>query len=294
MLDKELLVTLKKIEITSTRLSNEEQLSGNYKSVIKGQGLSFQEVRQYQPGDDVRLIDWNVSARMNEPFVKVFAEEREMTVMLLADLSRSGLFGTVNMSKRRLLAEVAAVCAFSAVAHGDRVGLIATSDEVEKVIVPQKGKKHGLRVLRELIGHEPLRPGTDLRAGLETLLQVARRRSVVFFLSDFQAEGYERALSLAAAKHDVIPLVLTDPREDELPDVGLARFEDLESGEDVLVDTSSRRVREAFRQRALATRAARRKLFLKLGLDSAEVSTATSYMKPLRDLFARRARKAHR
>ncbi len=294
MLDKELLRTLKKIEITSTRLSNEEQLAGNYKSVIKGQGLSFQEVRQYQAGDDVRLIDWNVSARMNEPFIKVFAEEREMTVMLLTDLSRSGLFGTVNSSKRRLLAEVAAVCALSAVAHGDRIGLIATSDEVEKVIVPQKGKKHGMRVLRELISLEPVRPGTDLSAGLETLLQVVRRRSVVFFLSDFQTVGYERALSLAAAKHDLIPIVIGDPREEELPDVGLARFEDLESGEEVLVDTSSAKVRRAFRERATERKLARRKLFLKLGLDSAEVSTATPYMKPLRDLFARRARKAHR
>lgn len=294
MLDKELLRTLKKIEITSTRLSNEEQLAGNYKSVIKGQGLSFQEVRQYQAGDDVRLIDWNVSARMNEPFIKVFAEEREMTVLLLADLSRSGLFGTVNRSKRRLLAEVAAVCAFSAIAHGDRVGLIATSDEVEKVIVPQKGKKHGMRVLRELIGLTPERPGTDLSAGLETLLQVVRRRSVVFFLSDFQTVGYERALSLAAAKHDLIPLVLHDPREEELPNVGLARFEDLETGGEVLVDTGSARVRQAFRERAEERRLARRKLFLKLGLDSAELSTAVPYMKALRDLFARRARKAHR
>jgi uncharacterized protein (DUF58 family) len=294
LLDRELLQTLKKIEITSTRLSNEEQLAGNYKSVIKGQGLSFQEVRQYQSGDDIRLIDWNVSARMNEPFIKVFAEEREMTVMLLADISRSALFGTQLMDKRRLLTEVAAVCAFSAIGHGDRIGLIAASDEVEKLIVPQKGKIHALRVLTELISLSPRRPGTDLGAGLETLLHAVRRRSVTFFLSDFLTENYERSLALAAAKHDVIPIVLSDPRDYDLPDVGLARFEDLETGEDVLLDTSSRRVREGYKSYMAEKRSAREKLFRKLGLDFAVVSTDRSYMKPLRELFARRARKAHR
>jgi uncharacterized protein (DUF58 family) len=192
------------------------------------------------------------------------------------------------------LTEVAAVCAFSAIGHGDRIGLIATSDEVEKLIVPQKGKKHALRVLTELIGLAPRRPGTDLGAGLETLLHAVKRRSVTFFLSDFLAEGYERSLALAAAKHDIIPIVLGDPRDDELPDVGLARFEDLESGEDVLVDTSSRRVRDGYREYVLSKKIARDKLFTKLGLDSARVTTGEPYMKPLRELFARRARKAHR
>lgn len=294
MIPKEILAALRKIEITSTRLANEQQLSGNYKSVIKGQGLAFTEVRQYQPGDDVRAIDWNVSARMTEPYIKVFAEEREMTVMLLVDLSASGLFGTGEMNKRRLATEVAAVCAFSAIAHNDRVGLIAMSDQVEKVVPPQKGRKHGMRVLREILEAEPQRRGTDLTSGLETLLHVAKRRTVTFVLSDFFTAGYERTLALAAAKHDLIPIVLTDPRDDELVDVGLTRFEDFETGEDVLIDTSSRAVQNSYREAVQAEREAQKKAFTKLGLDSAVVSTAQPYMPALRQLFARRARKAHR
>src|SRR5690606_10742160 len=263
------LAALRKIEITSTRLANEQQLSGNYKSVIKGQGLAFQEVRQYQAGDDVRAIDWNVSARMTEPYIKVFAEEREMTVMLLVDLSESGLFGTRNMSKRRLSTEVAAVCAFSAIAHNDRVGLIAMSDEVEKVVPPQKGRKHGMRVLREILETEPTRRGTDLCAGLDTLMHVAKRRTVTFLLSDFFAENYERTLALAAAKHDLIPIVLRDPRDEELVDVGLARFEDLETGQECLIDTSSAKVRDNYREQMAALRATQQKTFRRLGLDHA-------------------------
>lgn len=294
MIPKELLKALRKIEITSTRLANEQQLSGNYKSVIKGQGLAFQEVRQYQEGDDVRAIDWNVSARMTEPYIKVFAEEREMTVMLLVDLSQSGLFGTQTMSKRRLSTEVAAVCAFSAIAHNDRVGLIAMSDEVEKVVPPQKGRKHGMRVLREILETVPKRRGTDLSSGLETLMHVAKRRTVTFLLSDFFDDDYDRSLALAAAKHDLIPIVLTDPRDSELPDVGLARFEDLETGEDLLVDTSSAKVRRYYSEHIENLRLKQKNIFRRLGLDHAIVSTAEPYMKPLRDLFARRARKAHR
>jgi uncharacterized protein (DUF58 family) len=285
LIPKELLAALRKIEITSTRLANEQQLSGNYKSVIKG---------QYQAGDDVRAIDWNVSARMTEPYIKVFAEEREMTVMLLVDLSSSSLFGTRSMNKRRLATEVAAVCAFSAIAHNDRVGLIAMSDEVEKVVPPQKGRKHGMRVLREVLEAQPRRHGTDLSAGLETLLHVAKRRTVAFLLSDFLTSGYERTLALAAAKHDLIPVVLTDPRDDELPDVGLSRFEDLETGQDCLIDTSSARVRSHYRDHMQKVRAEQKRVFVKLGMDHVRVSTAEPYMPPLRDLFARRARKAYR
>lgn len=294
MIPKELLAALRKIEITSTRLANEQQLSGNYKSVIKGQGLAFQEVRQYQPGDDVRAIDWNVSARMTDPYIKVFAEEREMTVMLVVDVSQSGLFGSAKMNKRRLSTEVAAVCAFSAIAHNDRVGLIAMSDEVEKVVPPQKGRKHGMRVLREILETEPERRGTDLNCGLETLMRVAKRRTVTFVLSDFFASGYERTLALAAAKHDLIPVVLTDPRDAELPDVGLASFEDLETGEECLIDTSSAAVREHYHSEVLRMREEQSRVFKKLALDHAVVSTAEPYMPALRALFARRARKAYR
>ncbi|MFZ5892236.1 MAG: DUF58 domain-containing protein [Myxococcota bacterium] len=293
MIPKELIKALRKIEITTNRLAT-EQLSGNYTSVFRGQGLAFREVREYQPGDDVRTIDWNVSARMNNAYVKVFVEEREMTVMLVVDLSQSQQFGTQGGSKAKLAAEVSALCAFSAIKHNDRVGLILSTDQVEKIVPPLKGQKHVMRVVREILGAQPERPGTDLKVALETLYRVARRRSVAFVLSDFFANNYERALSLAAARHDVIPVMLVDPRDDELPDVGLAAFEDLESGESVLVDTSSKRVRAHYAKRMREQRETQIRMFRKLGLDHVVVRTDRPYIGPLRDLFARRARRAHR
>ncbi len=293
MIPKELLQALKRIEITTNRLAN-EQLSGNYTSVFKGQGLAFREVRKYQPGDDVRTIDWKVSARMRETYVKVFTEEREMTVMLVVDLSRSGEFGTRGAPKTRVAAEVAATCAFSAIKHNDRVGLILTTDRVEQLVPPKKGQKHVMRVIREILGAKPEHHGTNLAVGLQTLHQVATRRSVAFLLSDFFAKGYEQALTLAAAHHDVIPIVLVDPRDEELPDVGLATFEDLETGVDVLVDTSSRAVREHYAHAMRLARAERERLFRKLGLDHCVIRTDAPYARPLHDLFARRARRAHR
>ena len=293
MIPKELLKALRKIEITTNRLAT-EQLSGNYTSVFKGQGLAFREVRMYQPGDDVRTIDWNVTARMNDAYVKVFVEEREMTVMLVVDYSASGLFGTRNYSKSRLAAEVSALCAFSAIKHNDRVGLILATDQVEKIVPPKKGQKHVMRVVREILGARPERTGTDLGVALETLYHVARRRSVAFLVSDFFTTGYERALSLAAARHDVIPLMLVDPRDEELPDVGMASFEDLESGESVVVDTSSPRVRAHHTKRMRALRAKQVHFFRQLGLDHCIIRTDRPYAKPLRDLFARRAKRMHR
>lgn len=293
MIPKELIKALKKIEITTHRLAT-EQLSGNYTSVFKGRGLAFREVRQYMPGDDVRTIDWNVSARMNDTFVKVFVEEREMTVMLVVDLSASEQFGTRRASKAQVAAEVAALCAFSAIKHNDRVGLILSTDQVEKIVPPKKGQKHVMRVVREILGATPERTGTDLSVALETLYNVARRRSVAFVMSDFFAADYERALSLAAARHDLIPCMLVDPRDDELPDVGLAHFEDLETGQDVVVDTGSPRVRAYYKNRMRAQRVEQLKLFRKLGLDHVVIRTDQSYVRPLRDLFARRARRARR
>jgi uncharacterized protein (DUF58 family) len=293
VIPKELIKALRKIEITTNRLAT-EQLSGNYTSGFKGQGLAFREVRQYQPGDDVRTIDWNVSARMHEAYVKVFVEEREMTVMLVVDLSASEAFGTRRTSKAQLAAEVAALCAFSAIKHNDRVGLILSTDQVEKIVPPKKGQKHVMRVVREILGARPEHTGTDLSVALETLYHVARRRSVAFVLSDFYAAGYERTLSLAAARHDVIPVMLVDPRDEKLPDVGLAHFEDPETGETILVDTSDARVRAYYKDRMRQAREAHVKVFRKLGLDHVVVRTDQPYIKPLRDLFARRARRAHR
>jgi uncharacterized protein (DUF58 family) len=306
MIPKELLAALRTIEIHTAHLAN-EQLAGTYTSSFKGQGLAFREVRPYQPGDDVRSIDWNVSARMNEAFVKVFVEEREMTVMLVVDLSPSERFGTRRAPKTRVASEVAALLAFSANRNNDRVGLIVSTSKIERIVPPKKGEKHVMRVVREILGFEPkhelprktrdksgaplLGPATDLKGALEALVGVSRRRSIAFLISDFFAQGYERALALAAAKHDVVPVTLVDPRDIELPDVGIATFEDLESGESVVVDTSDPRVRawHARSMKELAQR--RRQLFTKLGLDAVEIETGGSFVVPLRDLFARRARR---
>jgi uncharacterized protein (DUF58 family) len=289
----ELLKQLRTIEIRTRRLANEE-LSGTYHSVFKGQGLSFREVRAYMPGDDVRWIDWNVSARMNDAFVKVFYEEREMTVMLVVDMSQSTAFGTRRASKARVAAEVCALCAFSAIKNNDRVGLVLATEAIEKLVPPKKGDKHVMRVIREILGYQPKYTGTNLRLALETLSKVAKRRSVAFVVSDFYASGFERALALAGAKHDVIPVMVVDPRDEELPDVGLATFEDLESGEEVVVDTSDRKVRAHYAALMRRVREDREKLFKRLSLDSAIVRTDESFVAPLRELFAKRARRIRR
>jgi uncharacterized protein (DUF58 family) len=293
VIPKELLKALRKIEITTNRLAT-EQLAGSYTSVFKGQGLAFREVREYQPGDDIRTIDWNVSARMDSTHVKVFVEEREMTMMLVVDLSASQRFGTRAASKARLAAEVAALCAFSAIKHNDRVGLILSTDQIEKLVPAKKGQKHVMRVVREILGRVPERKGTDLKIALETLHSLARRRSVAFLISDFFTSGYERALSLSAARHDIIPVMLVDPRDEELPNVGISSFEDLETGESVIVDTASPSVRAHYAKQMRGLRAEQMQLFTKLGLDYCVVRTDQPYIKPLRDLFARRARRAHR
>ncbi len=314
MIPKELLAALRTIEIQTARLAN-EQLSGTYASSFKGQGLAFREVRPYQPGDDVRTIDWNVSARMNEAFVKVFVEEREMTVMVAVDMSESQRFGTRRVEKAHVASEVAALLAFSAIRNNDRVGLVLGTNRLERVVPPKKGEKHVMRVVREILGFSPtlrapaggmfpsprnargvppLGAATDLKGLIEGLTLVSRRRSIAFLVSDFMAEGYERALALAAAKHDVVPVVLHDARDDELPDVGLATFQDLETGESVLVDTSAAEVRAHYKKGMHAIRAARIAMFRKLGLDSVEIDTGGSFVRPLRDLFARRGRRMRR
>jgi uncharacterized protein (DUF58 family) len=293
MLPKELLKQLRKIEIRTRRLAD-EQLAGNYHSVFKGQGLSFREVRAYMPGDDVRFIDWNVSARMDEAFVKVFVEEREMTVMLVVDLSASEQWGTIRAPKAQLAAEVAALCAFSAIKNNDNVGLVIATDIIEKLVPPKKGEKHVMRVIREIMGFSPEYTGTNLTLALQTLVKVAKRKSVAFLISDFFAEGYERALGLAAAKHDVIPVMLLDPRDEELPNVGIVAFEDFETGEEIIVDTGDRSVREHYAESMKAIRDERERLFRKLALDRVVVRTDGDFVKPIRDLFAKRARRLGR
>src|SRR5262245_43509013 len=216
---RELLKKIRKIEIHTARLVN-QQLAGHYQSVFKGRGMAFSEVRQYQAGDDVRFIDWNVSARMNEPYVKLFTEEREMTVVLLVDMSASGLFGSGLQSKREVAAEVAALVAFSAIKNNDRVGLIIFTDRVETFVPPKKGKKHVLRVISEILTYQPSSARTDLRGALDYLGKIARRRAVAFLVSDFLADGWNHALQVASRRHDLVPVVIGDPMEEALPRMG--------------------------------------------------------------------------
>lgn len=290
MISRELVKKLKKIEIYTSRLAN-DQLAGSYHSVFKGRGMAFSEVRQYQPGDDVRFIDWNVSARMNDTYVKVFTEEREMTVMLLVDLSASGRFGSVDKPKIETVAEVAALLAFSAIKNNDRVGLILFTDRVERFVPAKKGRSHVMRVVTEILNADPEGEGTDLGIALDLLGGIGKRRTVAFLISDFIADRYEKPLKVVSAKHDLIPIQIVDPREDELPDVGLALVEDLETGELVEVDTSDLDVRADYAREAQRQRAAREHLFRRLQLDHVTVSTDRDFVRPLAELFRLRQRR---
>jgi uncharacterized protein (DUF58 family) len=290
VISRELVKKLKKIEIYTSRLAN-DQLAGSYHSVFKGRGMAFSEVRQYQPGDDVRFIDWNVSARMNDTYVKVFTEEREMTVMLLVDLSASERFGSTEKPKIETVAEVAALLAFSAIKNNDRVGLILFTDRVERFVPPKKGRSHVMRVVTEILNADPQGEGTDLGVALDLLGGIGKRRTVAFLISDFIADQYEKPLKVVSAKHDLIPIQIVDPREEELPDVGLALVEDLETGELVEVDTSDLDVRAEYARETLRQRAAREHLFRRLQLDHVTVSTDRDFVRPLTELFRLRQRR---
>ncbi len=287
MIPKELLRKVRRIEIRTAQIVN-EALAGQYHSAFKGLGIEFQEVRPYQIGDDVRRIDWNVSARYGEPFVKIFREERELTVLLLVDLSASHAFGTTTQLKRELIVEVCATLAFSAIRNNDKVGLVCFTDQVEKVVPARKGSKHVLRLIRELLYHQPVNAGTRMASALEYLNRVVRRRAVVFVVSDFQDSGYEDALRIARRRHDVIPIVVTDPREFELPSVGLIQLQDAETGELILVDTGSRRVRREYAERTAAAAARRDQTLRGMGIDSIVVRTGESFVEPLTRFFRSR------
>lgn len=290
MIPRDLLKKLRKIEIHTSRLAN-DQLAGSYHSVFKGRGMAFSEVRQYQPGDDVRFIDWNVSARMQEAYVKVFVEEREMTVMLLVDLSASERFGSVARPKVETVAEVSALLAFSAIKNNDRVGLILFTDRIERFVPPKKGRGHVMRVVTEILNARPQGEGTDLRVALDMLGRVTKRRSVAFLVSDFIAEHYEPNLRIASAKHDLIPIQVVDPREEELPDVGLALLEDLETGAEIEVDTSDPSVRRAYQVIVAKQRAQREQMFRRLRVDHVTVQTHRPYVRPIVELFRMRERR---
>jgi uncharacterized protein (DUF58 family) len=287
MIPKEVLQKVRRIEIR-TRSIVESILSGEYQSVFKGRGMEFSEVRTYTEGDDVRSIDWNVTARMGQPYVKKHVEERELTVMLLVDASMSGHFGTVGRFKDEIGVELCALLAFSAIKNNDRVGLIIFTSEVEKYIPPKKGKNHVLRVIRELLYFRPKKSGTDIAAALSYLSRVLTKKSVVFCVSDFIAKGYEAAMRVAGRRHDLIAVTITDPREKELPDVGLVELIDPETGKAMLVDSRDKSLRAVFAAESGKRRIALRAFFRANGIDEIPVSTEADYVDPLVKFFRKR------
>ncbi len=287
---KQILRNVRQIEIRTRGLVN-QLFSGEYHSVFKGRGMEFSEVREYQFGDDVRTIDWNVSARFNRPFVKVFEEERELTVMLLVDMSGSQDFGTGERRKRDIAAELCAVLAFSAIKNNDKVGMIIFTDRIEKFIPPKKGRSHILRIIRDIIAFNPQGSGTSLKAALEYFNHVIKKRSIAFLVSDFMDEEYDRPMKIVARKHDLIAVQLDDPREKELPDVGLVKLRDAERGTERWVDTSLAAVRNAYRQGWERRRALRERQFLTSNVDNISIDVQKGYIQPLVEFFRMRERR---
>ncbi len=284
----ELLKRVRKIEIKTKGLS-QHLFSGEYHSAFKGRGMSFSEVRAYHYGDDIRHIDWNVTARTGEPHIKVFEEERELTVMLLVDMSRSAYFGTVNQFKSSLSIEISALLAFSAINNNDKVGLILFTDQVELFIPPKKGRSHILRIIRELIDFEPSGSGTLLGEALTYFQQVIKKRSICFLISDFLADDYANALRIVGRKHDLIGVRLLDPRDTQLPNVGLLQVQEAESGKFALLDTSSRKARDSYAQWFRQRDEQFLSLFRKTGVDQVTIRTDQSYVTQLLHFFQRRS-----
>jgi len=290
MLPKDIIRKIRRIQITTNRLVN-ESLAGEYHSVFKGRGMEFEDVREYQHGDDIRTIDWNVTSRAGRPFVKRYVEERELTVMLLVDASASGSFGSAGKTKGEVSAEISALLAFSAIKNNDRVGALLFTDHVEKFIPPRRGATHVLRVVREVLFHRPQGRGMRIESALEHLNLVIRKRAVVFLISDLLDQGYEQALKVANRKHDVVIIQIVDPREQELPPLGILEIRDAETGEIVYVDSSLPEVREIYRQNWEQNRQKQRKLFQSHRIDNVTIDTAQPYDVPLVRFFAERARR---
>ena len=290
MLTKELLKQVRQIEIR-TRGLVDQVLSGEYHSVFKGRGMEFSEVREYQFGDDIRNIDWNVTARFGHPFVKIFEEERELTIILMVDLSGSLIFGSIDKTKQQIAAEISAVLAFSAMKNNDKVGLILFTDKIEKFVPPRKGRKHVLRIIREVLSFEPEGKSTNLKIALEYLNNAIKKRSIVFLLSDFMDSGYEKILKVVGKRHDLIGVVLNDIRENEIPKMGLVKFTDAESGKEKWIDTGDKKTRFLFKKLMATNRESRRSLFLSSRLDSIEIQTGQDFIKPLVKFFRVRERR---
>jgi uncharacterized protein (DUF58 family) len=284
----EILKRVRQIEIKTRGLS-QNIFAGEYHTAFKGRGMTFSEVREYQYGDDVRSIDWNVTARYNRPFIKVFEEERELTVMLLVDVSASRMFGSDEKLKKNIITEIAAILAFSAMQNNDKIGVIFFSDKIEKFIPPQKGKKHILYIIRELVGFEPSSKKTDIGSAVKYFNNAIKKRCTAFVLSDFYDENFSDALTIANRKHDLVALQIYDKRDAELPSVGLINVKDAETGENMCIDTSSKRVREEYEKSWLENRKILSDIFQKSGVDNVSINTEEDYVKALMRLFKMRA-----
>jgi uncharacterized protein (DUF58 family) len=283
----ELLKKVRRIELKTKGLSN-QIFSGEYHSAFKGRGMAFSEVREYAVGDEVRTIDWNVTARFGHPYVKIFEEERELTVILVVDVSASDSFGTKAQLKKALITEICAVLAFSAITNNDKIGIIFFSSKVEKFIPPKKGKSHILRIIRELLEFKPEEQGTDIGEALRYLNNVVKKRSIAFLITDFMAKNYEDGLKLANKKHDLVALQIYDKRELEMPNIGLVQFADPETGEVRWVNTQSEKVRKQYAKNANERMAAASQACKRAGVDMASIATSESYITPLRNLFSKR------
>ena len=290
MIPKEIIKKVRHIEIRTKGLVN-DLFGGEYHSIFKGRGMTFSEVREYVAGDDIRMIDWNVTARNDAPFVKIFEEERELTVYLLVDVSQSGNFGTINQFKSELAAELAAVLGFSAIKNQDKVGLILFSDEVEKYISPKKNKSHVLRVIREVLFNKPASSGTSIQAGIDFLMNVAKRKSVVFLISDFIDQGYWKSLKLANNKHDMIGIRISDPAELLVPDIGLIKVQDPETNEKIWVDVSSNKDRENLSKSVQGEWDIFEKECSRNQFDVINISTEKDYVNPLMNFFQKREKR---
>jgi len=285
----DLLKKVRKIELKTRGLSN-HIFAGEYHTAFKGKGMAFSEVREYQPGDDIRTIDWNVTARFNTPFIKVFEEERELTVMLIIDVSGSKNFGTQKQMKQELVTELSSVLAFSAIQNNDKIGVIFFSDKVEKFIPPKKGKSHILRIIRELIAFEPENKGTDIGEALRYFNNVIKKRAVCFVISDFMNDNFEAPLKIANKKHDVVTIRINDKREEELPDIGLVQMKDAETGEVKWIDTANKLIRENYQKNYLRNMEEVNQLFKNSGVDTIQLRTDMDYIKPLIQFFKRRGK----
>jgi uncharacterized protein (DUF58 family) len=292
MISKELARKIRFIQIYTTKVVN-DVLAGEYESVFKGRGMEFDEVREYQVGDDVRSIDWNVTARAGKPFIKIFREERELTVIFIVDLSASGSFGSVSQTKNELAAEICALLAFAAIKNNDKVGLIVFTDHVEMFIPPGKGARHVLRVIREILSFHPRRSMTDIAKALDYLGRVQSRRAVVFLISDFQALGFEKTLRVLGRKHDLIAISVSDPRESSMPDVGLLELEDAETGEMITIDTHSREVLRQYETLASKRATEIGGMLRSIGIDQIRIETGKAYIRDLMAFFRNRERRMH-